>query len=64
VEVLFPGEDRRLVRHLRDHVLDTYLTDNLKAREMQADGSYVRRKPESLQEEEISSQEWLPDGIR
>jgi polyphosphate kinase len=58
VEVLFPVEDRRLVRHLRDHVLEIYLRDNVKARLMQADGSYHRRTRE-LEEEEISSQEGL-----
>ena len=58
VEVLFPVEDRRLVRHLRDHVLEIYLKDNVKAREMRSDGNYQRRarRPE---EEDISSQEWL-----
>jgi polyphosphate kinase len=58
VEVLFPVEDRRLVRHLRDHVLEIYLRDNVKARLMQADGSYQRRTREP-EEEEISSQESL-----
>ncbi len=58
VEVLFPVEDRRLVRHLRDHVLEIYLNDNIKSREMQPDGSYTRRTREA-EEEEISSQESL-----
>ena len=40
VEVLFPVEDRRLVRYLRDEVLQIYLDANTKARLMQADGSY------------------------
>ncbi len=44
VEVLFPVEDRRLVRYLRDKVLATYLADNIKARVMQPDATYVRRK--------------------
>jgi polyphosphate kinase len=58
VEVLFPVEDRRLVRHLRDHVLEIYLRDNVKAREMRSDGTYQRRA-RSPEEEEINSQEWL-----
>lgn len=58
VEVLFPVEDRRLIRHLRDHVLEIYLADNVKAREMQSDGIYQRREREP-QEEEINSQDWL-----
>lgn len=44
VEVLFPVGDRRLVRYLRDEVLGIYLADNVKARVMQPDGTYVRRK--------------------
>lgn len=45
VEVVFPVEDARFVRHLRDEVLETYLNDNLRAREMLPDGTYTRRKP-------------------
>jgi polyphosphate kinase len=48
VEVLFPVEEPRLIRRLRDQVLSTYLADNVKARLMQADGSYVRVKPEAV----------------
>ena len=46
VEVLFPVEDPRLIRRLRDQVLSIYLADNVKARLMQADGSYVRMRPQ------------------
>ncbi len=45
VEVLFPIEDRRVVRHLRDRVLELYLQDNVKAREMLVDGTYSRKTP-------------------
>ncbi len=55
VEVLFPVEDERLVRHLRDEVLTTYLADNVKARCLQADGTYARRQP-SAGETVVSSQ--------
>ncbi len=58
VEILFPIEDPRLVRHIRDDILQVYLSDNVKAREMQADGSYVRRRVAAGQER-ISAQEWL-----
>lgn len=58
VEVLFPVEDRRLVKQLRDHILEIYLADNVKAREMQADGSYQRR-PAASSQDAINSQEWL-----
>jgi len=50
VEVLFPIEDRRLIRHLRDKVLALYLQDSVKAREMQANGTYTRRTPAAGQE--------------
>jgi polyphosphate kinase len=45
VEVLFPVEDERLIRHLRDEVLATYLADNAKARWLHADGTYALRQP-------------------
>ena len=61
VEVLFPVEDRRLVRLLRDRVLETYLADNVKAREMQPDGSYSRRNYSS-NKHPFNSQEWLLKG--
>jgi polyphosphate kinase len=58
VEVLFPIEDRRLVRHLRDRVLELYLEDNVKAREMLANGLYVRKMPKQG-EASINAQEEL-----
>jgi polyphosphate kinase len=45
VEVLFPIQNQRLVKRLRE-VLEIYQTDNVSAREMQSDGSYVRRRPQ------------------
>jgi polyphosphate kinase len=45
VEVLFPVRDRGLVRQLHDEVLETYLADNVKARLMLRDGSYVALQP-------------------
>jgi polyphosphate kinase len=58
VEVLVPIEDRRLVRYLRERVLDVYLADNVKARLMLPDGKYMRRKP-SAGEPRINAQEEL-----
>jgi polyphosphate kinase len=58
VEVLFPVQDVRLVQYLREEVLETYLSDNVKARRMLPDGSYERVKADpnaSL----INSQIWL-----
>jgi polyphosphate kinase len=44
VEVLFPVEDERLIRHLRHEVLPIYLADNVKAHDLRADGTYQRRR--------------------
>ncbi|MCC7342568.1 MAG: polyphosphate kinase 1, partial [Bryobacterales bacterium] len=45
VETVFPVEDAEIVRYLREDVLETYLADNVKARLMQPDGSYIRKLP-------------------
>ncbi len=58
VEVLFPLEDQRLIRHVRDVVLATYLADTSKARLMLSDGRYVRISPEKKRPA-IASQEVL-----
>ncbi len=41
VEIIFPVDKPRLVRYLKE-VLDVYLADKAKARQMQPDGSYLR----------------------
>jgi polyphosphate kinase len=43
VETVFPVENERLARYLRDEVLSTYLYDNVKARVMQPNGTYIRK---------------------
>ena len=58
VEVLFPVQDPKMIKHLRDQILSTYLKDNVKARLMQPDGSYRRtvvKDGESL----LESQYWF-----
>ncbi|MDX1437317.1 MAG: polyphosphate kinase 1, partial [Anaerolineales bacterium] len=55
VEVLFPIEDKKLIRNVRDVILETYLKDNLGARLMASDGTYSRLEPEP-DEELIDSQ--------
>jgi polyphosphate kinase len=44
VEILFPLENTDHVRYVRDKMLETYLKDNMRARLMQQDGTYVRIK--------------------
>jgi len=53
-------QDQRLENYLRNEVLQTYISDNVKARRMQTDGSYIRVKPEDKQTL-LNSQEWLLD---
>ncbi len=45
VEVVFPVENPKLIRRLRDEILATYMADNVKARREQSDGTYVRVQP-------------------
>ncbi len=54
IEVLYPVEDQRLIRKLRDRILAKYLEDEAGARVMQPDGTYTppdhhngRRIPDS-----------------
>jgi polyphosphate kinase len=63
VEVLFPIEEPRLVRFLRDEVLAVYLSDNVKARVMKPDGSYIRRE-RRRGELSVSAQQVLLDRNR
>ena len=44
-EILYPIEDTGLKARIIDEILMTYLSDNVKARFLQPDGSYVRAKP-------------------
>jgi polyphosphate kinase len=43
VEVLFPVNGRELIEHVKNEILDIYLEDTVKARQMRGDGSYVRK---------------------
>lgn len=63
VEVLFPIENPKMVRHIRDEVLQVYLTDNVKARLMQSDGQYTCLKPPTG-EPEHNAQAWFIDHHR
>jgi len=44
VEVLVPVRDERIIRTIREDVLATYLADTVNARQMQPDGTYIRKK--------------------
>ncbi|MBC7929987.1 MAG: polyphosphate kinase 1 [Rubrivivax sp.] len=50
VEVVTPVKSVELRKYLKETVLDAYLRDNVKARELQPDGSYARTKgPEGVE---------------
>ena len=56
VEIMFPIEDPQLKRRLVDGVLGVVLADNVKARQLQADGTYRRTAPAQAGEPSIRSQ--------
>jgi polyphosphate kinase len=59
VEILFPVKDQRIRDYLRDAVLQVDLhRNNVRARVLQSDGSYVRRQP-APGEKAVDSQAWL-----
>jgi polyphosphate kinase len=49
VEIVYPVHDPRLVHMVRDEILEVYLQDNLRARAMLPDGSYIRVSPRKEQ---------------
>ena len=58
VEVVFPVESASHIRYLRDQMLETQLKDNVRARVMQNDGTYIRLKPPSA-EKAVDVQEFF-----
>jgi polyphosphate kinase len=58
LEVVCPVSDPSLCRYLKDEVLESYLRDNVNARELQPDGSYRRIIPE-LNEKPFNSQTYF-----
>lgn len=57
VEIVFPVENYRLAKYLREHVLETCLSDCVKSRYMQADGSYIRSPHQHPADQCINSQQ-------
>lgn len=58
VEVVFPIEDEKLSRFVRDAVLKTYLFDTTKTRIMESDGRYARLRPQAG-EPGLNAQHWF-----
>ena len=63
VEILFPVQDRSIVRRLKDEILTTYLADNMKTRMLRPDGSWEHIWP-GEGEEPLNSQEWFVSQAR
>jgi len=57
VEIMFPVDNPAQVHYLRYDVLENYFKDNIRARTMQPDGSYVRLK--SVNGKPFDVQDWL-----
>ena len=49
-EIIYPIENTELKSRIINEILTTYLNDNIKARMMLPDGSYIRVKPKDNQE--------------
>lgn len=64
VEVVFPVENAGHVRYLRDKVLNVYLNDNMRARVMQENGTYLRLQPPDDQEKAVDAHELLMKNSR
>ncbi len=58
VEVLFPIESTRIVRRIRDKILDKYLADQSGSRIMQPDGSFIRQLAKHGKKV-VNAQEWF-----
>jgi polyphosphate kinase len=59
-EVLFPVEDPAAMHRLRHEILESYLRDDVKARLLQPDGTYIRA-PHEPEHTCLSAQDWLMD---
>ncbi len=58
VEVLFPVEERKLVRRLHDKILAKYLEDGCEVRIMHSDGNYTRPKQQPGRKP-VCAQNWF-----
>lgn len=63
VEAIFPVEDEQLRTEIYETILKIQLADNVRARVLQPDGTWVRLKPEEG-ETPLDSQEWAIEYSR
>jgi len=59
VEVVFPVKDAHLKLLLKDTLIKFALKDNVKARKLNSDMTYVHVAPKSEDEKRVNAQEWL-----
>jgi polyphosphate kinase len=59
VEVLFPVEAPRLIKRLRERILEKYLDDDVCARIMHSDGHFERLTPALASRKPLNSQLWF-----
>lgn len=64
VELAFPVQDPKLVRHLRDEILATYLNEVVKARHMNSDGVYTRDSRHTHRREQNSQELFLKQSAQ
>jgi polyphosphate kinase len=64
IEILYPIENPRLVRRLRDEVLGEYLADQANARRLQSDSNYQWTPRSESQSPEDSQARFLSRGTR
>jgi polyphosphate kinase len=62
VEILFPVNSPELRTRIRSGILDVYLADNVKARRMMSDGSYVRVRPKASSRKVDAQMALLPSS--
>jgi polyphosphate kinase len=58
VEVLFPIENKDLIAHIHDNILNVYLRANVKVRQMKSNGDF-ERVPINSGDDTLNIQEWL-----
>jgi polyphosphate kinase len=64
IEVVFPVEEGNLRERLKSELLDTQLADNVKARLLQPDGTYVIAKPSKGAEKHRSQAEFVDLALK
>ncbi len=58
IEVLFPVLDKDLMKSIKENILDIHFADNVKAKELKEDGTYVPVKKDG---KPLRSQQWFID---